>query len=56
MASIMTSLGFSGLGAGDIERHPEVEALPVIRDNNSEAMKRVPSRLIGDSSAWTGEN
>jgi nucleoside-triphosphatase THEP1 len=37
----MVSLEFNGLGADEIKRRPEVETLPVTRDNRTEVMKKV---------------
>ena len=32
--------------AGEIKRHPEVEALPVTRDNRAEVMKKILNWLM----------
>jgi len=40
------SLEFSGLGAGEIERHPEVEVLLATGDNRAEVMKKVLNWLM----------
>ena len=37
----MVSLEFNGPGAGEIKRHPEVETLPVARDDRTEVMKKL---------------
>jgi hypothetical protein len=41
----MVSLEFSGLGAGEIERCPEVETLLVTGYNRTEAMRKVLNRV-----------
>jgi hypothetical protein len=37
--SIMASLEFNGLGAGEIKRRPEVKAVLMARDNRAGVMK-----------------
>ena len=42
--------------AGEIKRHPELEALPATRDNRAEVMRKVLIWLMYDSSPLTGED
>lgn len=41
MVSFVASLEFSGPGAGEIKRHPEIEALLVATDNGTQPMRGV---------------
>jgi hypothetical protein len=42
----MASLLFSGVSAGEIKRHPEVEMLLVTRGNRNEAVKEILDWLM----------
>jgi hypothetical protein len=42
----MASLLFSGVAAGEIKRHPEVESVQMAGDTSAEATKKAPSQLM----------
>jgi len=42
----MVSLEFNGPGAGEIKRHPDIETLPVTRNDRTEVMKKVLNWLM----------
>jgi hypothetical protein len=47
----MLFLKFSGLAAGEIEHHPEVEAFPVTRDNRTAVTRKPLNWLIAGANS-----